>query len=93
MDCKWPTPLSNLAVKMWKWCCNRAIFVRSSNDTLVGNEVNLVFGQYADSSSDHTDDKRMFSNSVGATIVTWFHHQLEECAQPNSEDRISGFSD
>ena len=53
------------------------------------NEVGLVFGRYADSCSDQRDDKRMPSNSTGAAVFTWFHYQLEEeCAQPNSEDRI-----
>ena len=75
-------------------CVHKATKASSSNDAPAGNEVSPVFGRYADSSSDHTDDKRMPSNSVGAAVVTWFHHQLEEeCAQPNSEDRIFGFSD
>ena len=66
----------------------------SSDLAQAGNEVGLVFGRYADSCSDQRDDKRMPSNSAGAAVVTWFHHQLEEeCAQPNSEDRISRFSD
>ena len=43
-----------------------------SNLAQAGNEVGVVFGQYADSCSDQRDDKRMPSNSAGAAVVTWF---------------------
>ena len=63
--------------------------VSGSNLAQARNEVGLVFGRYADSCSDQRDDKRMPSNSTGAAVFTWFRYQLEEeCAQPNSEDRI-----
>ena len=75
-------------------CVHEVTKTSGSDLAQAGNGVGLVFGRYADSCSDQRDDKRMPSNSAGAAFVTWFHHQLEEeCAQPNSEDRISGFSD
>ena len=66
------TPLSNLAVEMWKWCCNRTIFVHTED--LPGKDVR------ADWESWHARD------SIDWMIQRDIFQQLEEQLGPFTID-------